>query len=46
MIDFQAAEKKRLKEPVSKIGVKPLCAMVSINIFKCWLIVLNRNVFS
>lgn len=46
MIDYQAAEKKRLKGPASEIGVKPLCAMVSINICKCWLIVLNRIVFS
>lgn len=29
MIDFQAAEKKRLQEPASEIGLEPLCAMVS-----------------
>lgn len=29
MIDFQAAEKKRLGEPASEIGLEPLCAMVS-----------------
>lgn len=28
MIDFQAAEKKRLEEPASDIGLEPLCAMV------------------
>ena len=30
MIDFQAAEKKRLEEPASEIGLEPLCAMVSV----------------
>jgi exocyst complex component 3 len=30
MIDFQAAEKKRLQEPASEIGLEPLCAMVSV----------------
>lgn len=29
MIDFQAAERKRLEEPASEIGLEPLCAMVS-----------------
>ncbi|XP_073226473.1 exocyst complex component SEC6 isoform X2 [Cicer arietinum] len=29
MIDFQAAEKKRLGEPASEIGLEPLCAMVN-----------------
>lgn len=28
MIDFQAAEKKRVDEPASDIGLEPLCAMV------------------
>jgi hypothetical protein len=28
MIDFQAAERKRLEEPASEIGLEPLCAMV------------------
>lgn len=28
MIDFQAAEKKRLEEPASEIGLEPICAMV------------------
>lgn len=32
MIDFQAAQKKRLEEPTSEISVKPLCAMVSLDI--------------
>lgn len=33
MIDFQAAEKKRLEEPASEIGLEPLCAMVSFFFF-------------
>jgi len=33
MIDFQAAEKKRLEEPASEIGLEPLCAMVSVILF-------------
>ena len=28
MIDFQAAERKRLEEPASEIGLEPLCAVV------------------
>lgn len=28
MNDFQAAERKRLEEPASEIGLEPLCAMV------------------
>lgn len=28
MIDFQAAERQRLEEPASDIGLEPLCAMV------------------
>jgi hypothetical protein len=28
MIDFQAAERQRLEEPASEIGLEPLCAMV------------------
>ena len=28
MIDFQAAEKQRVGEPASDIGLEPLCAMV------------------
>lgn len=35
MIDFQAAERQRMEEPASEIGLEPLCAMVrdfSINI--------------
>uniref|UniRef100_A0A9I9DL06 Exocyst complex component SEC6 n=1 Tax=Cucumis melo TaxID=3656 RepID=A0A9I9DL06_CUCME len=29
MIDFQAAERKRLEEPASEIGLEPLCAMIT-----------------
>ncbi|XP_027098905.2 exocyst complex component SEC6-like [Coffea arabica] len=29
MIDFQAAERQRLEEPASEIGLEPLCAMVT-----------------
>lgn len=29
MIDFQAAERQRLAEPASEIGLEPLCAIVS-----------------
>ncbi|XP_058743586.1 exocyst complex component SEC6-like isoform X3 [Vicia villosa] len=32
MIDYQTAEKKRLKGPASEIGVKPLCAMINNNL--------------
>ncbi|CAL1400568.1 unnamed protein product [Linum trigynum] len=32
MIDFQAAEKKRLQEPASEIGFEPLCAMINNNL--------------
>lgn len=28
MIDFQAAERQRIEEPASEIGLEPLCAMV------------------
>ncbi len=28
MIDFQAAERQRVEEPASEIGLEPLCAMV------------------
>ncbi|KAI4352812.1 hypothetical protein L6164_007030 [Bauhinia variegata] len=35
MIDFQAAEKKRLEEPASEIGLEPLCAMVNNNL-RCY----------
>lgn len=31
MIDFQAAERQRLEEPASEIGLEPLCAMVCGN---------------
>lgn len=29
MIEFQSAERKRLEEPASEVGLEPLCAMVS-----------------
>ncbi|CDP21699.1 unnamed protein product [Coffea canephora] len=29
MIDFQAAERQRLEEPASEIGLEPLCAMLT-----------------
>ncbi|XVF14763.1 hypothetical protein REPUB_Repub09cG0089800 [Reevesia pubescens] len=35
MIDFQAAEKKRLEEPASDIGLEPLCAMINNNL-RCY----------
>ncbi|OMP01169.1 hypothetical protein COLO4_12104 [Corchorus olitorius] len=35
MIDFQAAEKKRLQEPASDIGLEPLCAMINNNL-RCY----------
>ncbi|KAM1396600.1 hypothetical protein ACFX2I_014273 [Malus domestica] len=35
MIDFQAAERKRLEEPASEIGLEPLCAMVNNNL-RCY----------
>ncbi|CAL0328545.1 unnamed protein product [Lupinus luteus] len=35
MIDFQAAEKKRLGEPASEIGLEPLCAMINNNL-RCY----------
>lgn len=35
MIDFQAAERLRLEEPASDIGLESLCAMVgSFNAFQ------------
>lgn len=30
MIDFQAAERKRLQEPASDIGLESLCALVCL----------------
>ncbi|KAH8480237.1 hypothetical protein H0E87_030477 [Populus deltoides] len=33
MIDFQAAERKRLEEPASEIGLEPLCAMVCVLLY-------------
>ncbi|KAG8481483.1 hypothetical protein CXB51_026346 [Gossypium anomalum] len=35
MIDFQAAEKQRLEEPASDIGLEPLCAMINNNL-RCY----------
>ncbi|KAL0800789.1 hypothetical protein Bca101_055964 [Brassica carinata] len=35
MIDFQAAEKKRVGEPASDIGLEPLCAMINNNL-RCY----------
>ncbi|CAN1324144.1 Exocyst complex component SEC6 [Linum perenne] len=35
MMDFQAAEKKRLQEPASEIGLEPLCAMINNNL-RCY----------
>uniref|UniRef100_A0A2P2KJZ0 Exocyst complex component SEC6-like n=1 Tax=Rhizophora mucronata TaxID=61149 RepID=A0A2P2KJZ0_RHIMU len=35
MIDFQAAERKRLGEPASEIGLEPLCAMINNNL-RCY----------
>ncbi|KAL3504644.1 hypothetical protein ACH5RR_034485, partial [Cinchona calisaya] len=32
MIDFQAAERQRLEEPASEIGLEPLCAMINNNL--------------
>ena len=42
MIDFQAAEKKRLQEPASEIGLEPLCDMVSVFLINVMLIILTR----
>lgn len=35
MIDFQAAERKRLEEPASEIGLEPICAMINNNL-RCY----------
>ncbi|KAM0936842.1 putative exocyst complex component EXOC3/Sec6 [Dioscorea sansibarensis] len=35
MHDFQAAEKQRLEEPASEIGLEPLCAMINNNL-RCY----------
>ncbi|KAK9072168.1 hypothetical protein SSX86_008600 [Deinandra increscens subsp. villosa] len=35
MNDFQAAEKKRLEEPASEIGLEPICAMINNNL-RCY----------
>ncbi|KAL5720429.1 SNARE-binding exocyst subunit S6 [Ranunculus cassubicifolius] len=35
MIDFQAAERRRLEEPASDIGLEPLCALINNNL-RCY----------
>ncbi|XP_042514334.1 exocyst complex component SEC6 [Macadamia integrifolia] len=35
MIDFQAAERKRLEEPATEIGLEPICAMINNNL-RCY----------
>ncbi|KAF3329233.1 exocyst complex component SEC6 isoform X1 [Carex littledalei] len=35
MIEFQAAERKRLEEPASEVGLEPLCAMINNNL-RCY----------
>ncbi|KNA18126.1 hypothetical protein SOVF_073680 [Spinacia oleracea] len=35
MNDFQAAERKRLEEPASEIGLEPLCAVINNNL-RCY----------
>ncbi|XP_034701775.1 exocyst complex component SEC6-like isoform X1 [Vitis riparia] len=35
MIDFQAAEKRRLEEPASEIGLESLCSMINNNL-RCY----------
>ncbi|KAK0572163.1 hypothetical protein LWI29_027090 [Acer saccharum] len=35
LIDFQAAERQRLAEPASEIGLEPLCAMINNNL-RCY----------
>ncbi|CAI9116403.1 OLC1v1017539C1 [Oldenlandia corymbosa var. corymbosa] len=35
MIDFQGAERQRLEEPASEIGLEPLCAMINNNL-RCY----------
>ncbi|XP_076901096.1 exocyst complex component SEC6-like [Bidens hawaiensis] len=35
MIDFQEAERKRLEEPASEIGLEPICAMINNNL-RCY----------
>ncbi|XP_071701664.1 exocyst complex component SEC6 [Rutidosis leptorrhynchoides] len=35
MIDFQGAQKKRLEEPASEIGLEPICAMINNNL-RCY----------
>ncbi|XP_074567206.1 exocyst complex component SEC6 [Curcuma longa] len=32
MLDFQAAERRRLEEPASEIGLEPICAMINNNL--------------
>ena len=40
MLDFQAAERQRLQEPASDIGLEPICAMVC-GVFTSHLVFLN-----
>ncbi|KAF5193049.1 Exocyst complex component sec6, partial [Thalictrum thalictroides] len=35
LIDFQAAERRRLTEPASEIGLEPLCALINNNL-RCY----------
>lgn len=35
LVDFQAAQRKRLEEPASEIGLEPLCAMINNNL-RCY----------
>ncbi|XP_078172898.1 SEC6 [Carex rostrata] len=35
MIEFQSAERKRLEEPASEVGLEPLCAMINNNL-RCY----------
>ncbi|CAH9101587.1 unnamed protein product [Cuscuta europaea] len=35
MIDFQGAERKRLEEPASEVGLEPICAMINNNL-RCY----------
>ena len=43
MIDFQAAERKRLEEPASEIGLEPLCAMVCFSLCRIYYTIFKLN---
>ena len=46
MNDFQAAERKRLEEPASEIGLEPLCAMVcELTMHVCCFLILSLGIF-